>query len=97
MGAGKVPEAADYLSLTDIHPPVRAAVEFDSIRVYFGETLHIDVRRREYRGLQTWIWPGNYILEISIADTYPMRIEYTDPARFGAVVKAIQALPLNGE
>jgi hypothetical protein len=83
--------------MTEVHPPVRGVVEFDAIRVYFGETLHIDLRRRSYRGLQTWIYPGNYIIEFSMADSLPMRVEYTDVARFAAVVKALAGLPLNGE
>jgi hypothetical protein len=83
--------------LTDPHPPIKGALEFDSIRVYFGELVHIDVRRRCYRGFQTFIYPGNFIVEISLEGTPPMRCEYTDGARFAAVVKALQALPLNGE
>lgn len=83
--------------MTEVHPPVRGVIEFDSIRVYFGSTLHIDIRRRTYRGMQTWIYPGNYIVEISMADALPMRLEYTDVGRFYEVVKALQKLPMNGE
>lgn len=83
--------------MTEVHPPVRAVLEFDAIRVYFGDTLHIDIRRRTYRGLQTYIWPNNFTIEFSLAGCQPMKAEYTDVARFLAVVKALQALPLNGE
>ena len=83
--------------MTEIHPPIKGAIEFDSIRVYFGELVHIDIRRRTYRGMQTFIYPGNYIIEFSMENTPPMRVEYVEVERFVAVVKALQTLAINGE
>ena len=77
-------------------PEIRAELDFDSIRVYFGELLHIDIRRSEYRGLQAWKWDGNYKIEISLSDTAPMLIEYTDEDRWRTVLAELAKLPLNG-
>ena len=76
---------------------VRAELGFDSIRVYLGDTLHIDIRRKEYRGLQSWKWRRNYKIEFSLSDAPPMLVEYTDEALWLAVLGELDKLPLNGD
>lgn len=75
---------------------VRGAIEFDSIRIYFGDELHIDIRRSTYRGLQTWKWPGHYAIEFAL-DGATLKVEYTHEERWKAVRDALMGLPLNGE
>lgn len=75
---------------------VKARIEFDSIRVYFGNDLHIDIRRSTYRGMQAWKWPGHYVLEFAL-DGSLLKVEYTQEERWKAVLSALQQLPLNGE
>lgn len=77
-------------------PSVRGAIEFDSIRIYFGEELHIDIRRSTYRGMQAWKWPGHYVIEFAL-DGCLMKSEYTDETRWKAVLSELRNLALNGE
>lgn len=75
---------------------IRGELAFDSIRVYFGDTLHIDIRRSQYRALQGWKWEGNYIIEF-ILDGGVLKVEYTDEQRWKSVLDELKKLPLNGE
>jgi hypothetical protein len=76
---------------------IRGELAFDSIRVYFGDTLHIDIRRSAYRGLQAWKWQENFKIEFSIADTKPMLAEYTSEELWLAVLEELKKLPLSGD
>lgn len=77
-------------------PEIRGAIEFDSIRIYFGSDLHIDIRRSTYRGMQAWKWPGHFVIEFAL-DGALLKCEYTDEARWKAVIAELQKLNLNGE
>lgn len=76
--------------------PIKGIIEFDSIRVYFGDELHIDIRRSTYRGMQSWKWPGNYVIEFAL-DGCLLKVEYTTEDRWKAVLAELKKLPLNGE
>jgi len=76
-------------------PPIRGELGFDSIRIYIGDALHIDIRRSAYRGLQSWKWQDNYSIEFAL-DGATLTVEYTDEASWLAVLSELQKLPLNG-
>lgn len=76
---------------------VRAELDFDSIRVFINDRLHIDVRRSTYRAMQAWKWSGNYKIEFSVADAKPMLVEYEEQDLWLAVLEELAKLPLSGE
>lgn len=77
---------------------VRGELAYDTVRVYINDLLHIDFRRSAFCGLNTWLWPKNYKIEIILAGAYQsMRMEYDKHEIFVAVLGELQKLPLNGE
>lgn len=77
-------------------PEIRAELGFNSIRVYFGDLLHIDVRRSTFRSLQTYLWPNYYAIEFVQAGGN-MLVEYETEERWKAVLIALEKLKLHGE
>jgi hypothetical protein len=77
---------------------VRAEIDFASVRVYIADTLHLDFRRADYRGLQSWQWKGGYwAIEIYLADVpAPMLVEYEREETWRAVLDALKQVKLSG-
>lgn len=70
---------------------IRVVVSIDSVRVFIRNTLHVHVPRAAYRGLNAWRMPNEHkwAIEISLADTEPMFLEYDTEAKWKAVLKAL--------
>ena len=78
-------------------PAVRGAIEFDSIRVYINDTLHIDVQRSKLRGIGSWQWANGYFAIEFIFERNRMLVEYETRERWKAVLDELKRLPLHGE
>lgn len=76
---------------------VRGAIEFDTIRVYIDETLHIDIRRSKLQSISAWRWANGYFAIEFILDRNRMLLEYETEDLWKAVLEELSKLPLHGE
>ena len=71
-------------------PTVQTA--FDSIRIYFGDLLHLHVQRSKLLGIQSWRnGDKNYSIQyVMVGGT--VTTEYDDKEKFEAILKQLDKL-----
>lgn len=70
----------------------RVEIKFDSIRVYFGDLLHLHVKRSKLLGIQSWRYgDNNYFIEFTMEGN-AIVCEYDDNEKFSAVLAQLDKL-----
>lgn len=70
----------------------RVAVDHYAIRVYFGDVLHIHVKRSAFLGLQSWSdGPNDYSIEFSLTEG-SILTEYDDAEKWLAILKLLDGV-----
>lgn len=67
-------------------------VDHYSIRVYFGDVLHLHIKRSAFHGLQSWSdGPNDYSIEFSVGEG-SILVEYDGADKWRAVLKALDGV-----
>jgi len=73
-------------------PAPRVVADHYSIKVYFGDVLHVHVKRSAFLGLQSWSdGPHHYSIEFSLTDGF-LTVEYDDAENWRAILGALDRL-----
>jgi hypothetical protein len=68
------------------------SLEFDSLRIYFGDTLHLHVKRSKLLGVQSWRYgENNYSIEYTM-DGNNILTEYDDKEKFEAILRRLDEI-----
>jgi len=75
-----------------VHPCARVIIDHYCIKVYFGDALHIYVKRSSFLGLSSWSdGPSDYSIEFSLTDGSVL-VEYDDPEKWLAILKLLDGV-----
>ena len=66
---------------------------FATVRVSINGIVHLHIARKDFRGFQSWLFidQRSHAIEISLADTPPMRLEYATLEIWKGVVEALDS------
>ena len=72
----------------------RVVVDHYSIRIYFGNVLHVYIKRSEFLGLQSWSDSSNeYSIEFALVGG-SLIVEYDEAEKWLEILKAMDGILL---
>lgn len=74
-------------------PDIVVKLEFDSLRVYIKNTLHVHIRRSDLLGVQSWQWPNYYAIEY-VMKGGTVLTEYTEIETWLSILTQLQTLQI---
>ncbi len=68
-------------------------LDFDALRIYINDILHLNIRLSELLGIQSWQWPANFFIEYTSRGG-TILTEYTNVDTWISILKQLDKLPL---
>lgn len=74
-------------------PAIAVTLAFDRIKVLFGGTIHLSLRRSKLLGLQSWRYgESNYFIEFTMAGGGVITSEYDDVEKWKVILAGLDSI-----
>lgn len=82
------------MGLLPVTLPLKITTEYNALKIYFGEILHLKIAQDRIIGFQSWIMGSTYCIEYSLVGGGSILTEYDDPEKWKTILKALDEVTI---